>query len=391
MNNDVVIIGGGVAGLGCARTLQNAGVPFTLITKEIGGRIIESANHAVNYGAYYVTTDYHHVAALVKRGRRISLLNFQFHHSEQAYSMFSLRAIKYLSQWLRLRHQLHIFREHLRQFRRNATTEEQSVLLQQNQYLWKLIHQPATDFVQTHQLTGLFRDYISEALSATDFVSLPELQAFDMLWLTQPLITPTYEYSFDPAKIMAPFHTSILLDEVTTVIKQGDQYAITTVHHGTQTYRFVVVAVATTQMQRLLHTADGKGPVNAYMYHLQGQIKPAYAKLRYNVFDDTNRLVIIAGQSDGTYLVYTRTPFTDFSELFSDYQMITAKVWNPAFNVAGSNLVKQNRGQNLYVAGEHNLCTLEDSYITGVYAAKQIIKNISAPIAQRTARSNRPY
>lgn len=376
MPSQVVIIGGGVAGLGCARTLQTAGIPFTLITKELGGRITESTNHTVNYGAYYVTADYQHILPLVQRGRRISLLNVQFHQPDQTYSMLGLRAIHYLPQLLRLRRLLRIFRKHLRQLRQDALVEEQSVLIQRDPYLWELVNQSAPDFVGEHRLTGLFQDYIEEALYATDFVSLAEVQAFDLLWLAQPLITPTYEYSFDVTPIIQPFQQSIVLDEVIKIDASAHGYEVTTAKAETNTCRYVILAVPTMIMQQLLHTTDGKKPVSAFMYHLDGQLKTAYAKLRYNVFDDHNRLVTIAAQPDGTYLVYTRTPWQDFSELFYNYTMITQKIWDPAFNVIGPALTKQKRGQGLYVAGEHNICTLEDSYISGVYAAHQIIKQL---------------
>lgn len=380
MDHPVVIIGGGVAGLGCAQTLQAAEIPFKLITKELGGRIIESTSQAVNYGAYYVTADYQHILPLITRGRRISILNFEFHHPGEAYSLLGLRAIRYLPQLLRLRQHLHIFRKHLRQFRQDALDEEQSVLLQRNPYLWKLVNQTATDFVHQHHLTELFRDYIAEALYSTDFISLSEGQAFEMLWLTQPLITATYEYRFDAAVVTQLFQRSIILDEVTALSPTTHGYSISTARHGTETVRHVVLAVPTPVMQTLLHTTEGKGPVTTYMYHLQGTVRPAYAKSRYQVFDDNNLLVIIAAQSDGSYLVYTKAPRNDFSELFLDYQIITKRVWDPAFNVIGPALTKQNRGNNLYVAGEHNICTLEDSYISGVYAARQIIKTLKRSV-----------
>lgn len=376
MENSVLIIGGGVAGIGCAKTLHEAGIPFTLITKAVGGRIIESTNQAVNYGAYYITADYQHILPLVTRHRRISIFNFEFHHPAKAYSILNIRTARYLPQLLRLRHLLFEFRNHLRQLRQDALNEEQSVVLQRDPYLWKLTNQTAVEFVKEHHLTELFRDYISEVLYATDFVTLPDMQAGYMLGLAQPMITTTYEYSFDAAAVTKPFQASILLDEVTVLQRDaGDSYTITTKQHSTLQFHSVVLAVPTPTMQQLLHTTEGKGPVRAFMYHLRGTVKPGYAKRRYNVFGDTDRLCTIATQSDGTYLVYSRVPLTDFSELFSDYQLITSKVWDPAFNLVGQSLTKQDRGDNLYVAGEHNICTLEDSYITGVYAARQIIKN----------------
>ena len=68
---ETVIIGGGIAGLACARRLHDSQRPFLLITEDVGGRICTSADGAVNLGAYYVRSDYSHVNRFVDRGRRI--------------------------------------------------------------------------------------------------------------------------------------------------------------------------------------------------------------------------------------------------------------------------------------------------------------------------------
>ncbi len=69
--HETVIIGGGIAGLACARRLYDSRRPFLLITEDVGGRIRKSADGTVNLGAYYVRSDYSHVNRFVDRGRRI--------------------------------------------------------------------------------------------------------------------------------------------------------------------------------------------------------------------------------------------------------------------------------------------------------------------------------
>jgi len=41
---ETLIIGGGISGLACARHLQDANIPFTLITDRVGGRLALSVN-----------------------------------------------------------------------------------------------------------------------------------------------------------------------------------------------------------------------------------------------------------------------------------------------------------------------------------------------------------
>ena len=70
-HESVIIIGGGIAGLACARRLHDAGHSALLITENLGGRIRTSTDGAVNIGAYYVTRDYSHVNRFVDRGPRL--------------------------------------------------------------------------------------------------------------------------------------------------------------------------------------------------------------------------------------------------------------------------------------------------------------------------------
>ncbi len=54
---ETVIIGGGISGLACARTLHAAGRPFVLVTDRLGGRMHHSEDGTMNFGAVYITAD----------------------------------------------------------------------------------------------------------------------------------------------------------------------------------------------------------------------------------------------------------------------------------------------------------------------------------------------
>ena len=47
--------------------------------------------------------------------------------------------------------------------------------------------------------------------------------------------------------------------------------------------------------------------------------------------------------------------------------------WDPAFNLEGDTLLECEQGENLYPIGDGNVCGLEDSFITGLYAANRIL------------------
>ncbi len=49
--------------------------------------------------------------------------------------------------------------------------------------------------------------------------------------------------------------------------------------------------------------------------------------------------------------------------------------WNPAGTINGHNLIESNRRNNMFLIGDYNVAGLEESYISGIYAANQIIQS----------------
>ena len=75
--NKTIIIGAGISGLACARTLSENGEDFIIISEDIGGRILTSQDGKVNYGAFFVCSDYDNVLKFVKLKSQIRLRDFE--------------------------------------------------------------------------------------------------------------------------------------------------------------------------------------------------------------------------------------------------------------------------------------------------------------------------
>jgi hypothetical protein len=63
----------------------------------------------------------------------------------------------------------------------------------------------------------------------------------------------------------------------------------------------------------------------------------------------------------------------DFERFFREHRVVELHHWNPAFNLEGDALLECERGESLYLIGDGNVCGLEDSFITGLYAADRIL------------------
>src|SRR5690349_9560748 len=91
---ETVIIGGGVAGLACARRLHRAGREFRLITDRLGGRMYANGGATRNFGATYLTRDYRHVGRFVDRGSRIRRRDCYFPDGDGLTTLFHPRNVK---------------------------------------------------------------------------------------------------------------------------------------------------------------------------------------------------------------------------------------------------------------------------------------------------------
>ena len=60
-------------------------------------------------------------------------------------------------------------------------------------------------------------------------------------------------------------------------------------------------------------------------------------------------------------------------EYFENPKIIDHHYWDPAGTINGHTLIESNRGNNMYLIGDFNVCGLEESYITGIYAANRIV------------------
>jgi len=71
----------------------------------------------------------------------------------------------------------------------------------------------------------------------------------------------------------------------------------------------------------------------------------------------------------------SRQRFPDFDRYFTNWRILDHRHWNPAFHLLGDDLLGCEQAPNLYLIGDHNIVGLEDAYLTGLYAANQIIRN----------------
>ncbi|MBS3157955.1 NAD(P)-binding protein [Candidatus Woesearchaeota archaeon] len=372
---ETIIIGCGISGLGCAHTLKDNNKDFLVITEDIGGRICTSSDGKVNYGAYFVTYDYKHMKKLVTKGRKIRFKDITFHNGRKRYRFFNRQIIKYIPQLIKLTFHLLKFRRAYGIFKKNCEHMSQKEALEQDPYLKSLYKKKTIDFLKEQHIEGVVNKYIHEVLYAMSFVSDQKPSAFSFLqWTYQLFLLPVNEFSLDKNMTILPFRKNIIRDTVLKIGKKGDNYLIKT-RNKKFIARNIVVATPPWISKNLLHLEKIDKTINAYMFHVKGSIREGWDETDDQFFDPHSRTCVISHQTDGSYLVYTKNKNVDLNNYFSSFDIISQKHWKPAFTYPEDLMLDCIQGKNLYLIGDHNIGGMEDSYITGIYAANQIIKN----------------
>ncbi len=375
-----IIVGAGIAGLACARSLCDARRPFLMISEDVGGRIQRSQDGAVNLGAYYVRADYAHVNRYVRFGRRINALSTVRHDVDGAYTYWDRRLLLHLPQGIRFLRLLAQFYRRYRIFTANSVGMSQARAIRADPLLWDLYREPAEQFVRRHRINEIARTYLGPAVHGTAFTSLERLTAFPLLQLALPAIVPIYEFFFRFDLLQAGFEDAVLIDTVTRITPDVVGYRVETSRSGVFAADHVVVATPTDVAKRLLALGDVKNPVRAHMFQIKGNLRSPWAGAAISLFPGDHPTLAIAQQSDSSTLFCSQSERPDFDGYFSNWEVVEHKHWAPAFHLEGDALLECEQGPGLYLIGDHNVCGLEDAYITGLYAANKIAQH---PIVER--------
>jgi len=370
---ETIIIGGGISGLSCARKLHKNKRRFILITEDIGGRILMSNEGNVPYEVYFIGGDYNHTSKFFKKTRRLSIFNIKFHSKSKI--DFTTSSIKYPQQLLKTIYILTKFRRHYKKLKKQCETISQKRAIKSNKYLYKLYNQKAKDFVNEQGISNLVNNYLGKTSYGLLFCKLNEIYAFEFLRWMQYLIVPAYEFKFLKNKITKGFEKDIILDSALSLRKTKSGYNVKTKSGKTYSTKNIVIATPPHISKRLLKLKKIKNPAKAYMFHIRGKVTKNLSGKDFNLFHEGKETFDIAKQSNDTYLFYCDHPKPKLNKYFKKHKIIAKKHWNPAFNIKGNVLLDCKQNTNLYLIGDHNICGMEDSFITGIYAANKIISN----------------
>ena len=124
---------------------------------------------------------------------------------------------------------------------------------------------------------------------------------------------------------------------------------------------------------RLLDLGPVKGPISAHIFLVRGDLRRPWAASIVSLFPPGGPVLALARQTGGSTVVSSISEAPDFARIFSTWEVVEHHHWNPAFNLVGDTLLECEQKPGLYLVGDHNVCDLEDAFITGVHAANRIL------------------
>ena len=277
--------------------------------------------------------------------------------------------MKYPIQTLKLLSLVIKFKKKYERFNRLCLVKSQKEMIESDNYFRSLYFQNAEKFVNNHDLKTIADEFLSEGTYMCSFQPLNKISAFDFLRLCSALVIPAYEFEFLKNKLIDHFSDKILIDSVKSVKDK----TIKTKSGRTFKGDNLIIATPPQVSKRLLGLEKIKSPVNSFVIHVKGNLKEASGQ--FELFPSSSNVVFIRKQEDGSFIFYSKTKNINLKKYFEKPKIIAVKEWKPAFHMASNVLWDADIGNDVFLIGDHNLIGLEESFITGLYAANKIISN----------------
>jgi len=378
MQRKTIVVGGGIAGLSCALSLQEADQDFLLITDNLGGRINYSDEAKVNFGAYFVMSKYVNAKKILTKDALLNPLDVCFHNSStERFSVLSLHTLRSLPEFVRFLLVMREFSAHYELFKQRCLTVPQKSALQADPYMVEILSKPASQFIREKKYEKAAAGFVSKFTYACTGVSVDNITALDFLNVSMGLVTPIHCFKFDRKAIAEKLGDHLVMDFIIQMEGKDGQYILRSKSGKTYQAENVVVATPAIVTKELLGLAEIRQASKIYVFHVKAELKPIYRMYGINLFPSTSEMMLTAKQFDGSYLIYGRESGIDLHRVCDSYELLTTVAWEKAMYVQGKAILEQQYGDGVYVAGDHNGLGLEPSAISGIYAANQIINKAS--------------
>jgi hypothetical protein len=268
------------------------------------------------------------------------------------------------------------FRRRMNRMRDQAPYVCQQALLDADPVMRRYVAQPAMEFVREHGLEDLTEIYCGPLFQSTLFVPVARANAFYYLANLFPILLPIYAVDIRPAvrRLTAGFADDIVMAKATRVEEVDRGRAFEVVADARRFHaRYLVMAVPCRNADELLSTDCHVRDIPYCTIHVRGLRKRRYLPGKTVFLREHHAVRVLWPQRNGEDIAFGDTVKPDLSRYYEDYEITNACAWKTAIQLAGRRWRPLQPRANLFTVGDHNICGLEDSYLTGLFAANRII------------------
>jgi glycine/D-amino acid oxidase-like deaminating enzyme len=376
---ETVIIGGGISGLACAQRLHESGREFVLITDRLGGRMF-AGRLLHNFGAAYATSDYRHVLAFLEKGPRLRRRDVYFRESGGKAAVWLPTVLRYRRPLLRVIARLIEFRTALNRLREAGPRICQSHWIRRDPLLERAVKEPAAEFVKSNSLSGFVEAFIDPVVSATVFAPADRVNTFYFLASIFPCLVPTYVANLSRTvdRLTSGFEARIQTDRVIAIEPTADgatKIATTTREFKARNVVIATPARNTREFYPAIDGADDPGflEIPIVCLHIHGLRRTEYKPGKIVYLGRGEPITSLVPLGPGFDVLYSRAKAPDLSPYYENHEVVGRVEWKTAVQLATSRWRPLAPRPGFFTIGDHNICGLEDSYITGLFAANQII------------------
>lgn len=379
--HDAVVIGAGIAGLNAAHRLIDGGADVVVVADTVGGRTVYDKDQRVNFGTYFVMSNYHNAKRFVTQTQWINPLSCRFFdEGGDSYATLSTHTLKRSPGFVAFMAAMTTFIRHYERFKKNCEFMSQRDAMALDPYIRRLYDQPASAWIAEHHIGGFAKDYITKFSYACTGVDAEAINALDFCNVTHGLVLQMHLFTFDADAQEKALDGHFVNDLVVSHQEQDGIHVVLTEGGRDIRARTVIFAAPAFDTARLLGLdASVVRPTSAlYVENIRGTMRPGLDQADMNLFPFSSPVIFTAKQPAGTFLVYSREPDIDKDRLFTDWELVGRKEWPKAEYVVGNSYIEQQYGPSTFVAGDHNGLGLEPAAISGLYAANQVLKTLAA-------------
>ena len=371
-----IVVGGGMAGMSCALRLKEHGLPVTLVTDFLGGRVYYSERTKMNFGAVFYMENYKNARKILTPGPRLAfpMSQIELHSTESDFFCAqSFRMIRQLPQLLRFKRYMKRFMLEYSVFKSECETIPVKQALENHPSLKKLYHQKATDVIRDIGIESIAADLVSKFAYACTGARVAVLNGLDYLNTVQGLVIPIHDFTFNPKAFAERIGGAVVIDSVSGVTRGERCHTVTTVSGKTLSASNVVIATPAHITQKIFDIGPIRSCASLWSVLVTGKAKPPYDRTLANYFSDKfDMTATVHRKNTNEYQVYARNRL-DLSRYFENPVVVKEKYWDAALFVQGDIILDQDMGGGLYLAGDHNGLGMEPAAISGVFAANSII------------------